>query len=114
MRVSGDQLIRGVINYADNEVINNLPVSGKWVMGTGIGIATAKAQSIVAALQQHPVARAMGIVDDDGMIDLDLVAKCMKDSASRYGKMTLQVPLVGRLTFSDQDIDALRGYIERG
>lgn len=103
-----------MVNYADNEVINNLPTIGKWLMGTGIGITTAKIDDVVKALNHNAMAKKIGIIDDDGLFDLDLIAENLKKSANRYGKMTIQVPLVGQLTFSEEDVDTLCKYIERG
>lgn len=114
MKVDSTKLINGLVNYTDQEVINNLPTVGKWLVGAGVGITTSKIDGIVNALNENPMAKMMGIIDEDGMFDIDLIIDNLKQSANRYGKMTVQVPLVGRLTFSESDIDTLRGYIERG
>lgn len=114
MKVDSNKLINGIVNYADNEVISSLPTVGKWLLGTGIGITTTKVDDIVKSLNNNAIAKTLGIVDDNGLFDLDLIVENMKNSANRYGKMTIQVPLVGALTFSEADIDSLRNYIERG
>ena len=113
MKVDSNRLVNGLVNYADSEVINNLPTSGKWLMGTGLGIATTKVNDIVEMLNNNAIAKTMGIVDDEGMFDIDLIADNLKKSANRYGKMSIQIPLIGKLTFSEADVDSLRNYIER-
>lgn len=114
MKVNSSQLVNGLIQYADNEVINNLPTTGKWVLGAGLGIASSKVNDIVSTLNDSPLAKSLGIVDEDGMYDVGLMADHLKQSASRYGKMTIQLPVIGKLTFSEADVDSLRSYIERG
>lgn len=114
MKVDANKLINGIVNYADNEVINNLPTSGKWLLGAGMGIMTAKVNDMVDSLLNNAMIKTMGIVDDEGMFDIDLIASNLRNSASKYGRMTIQIPLVGNLTFSESDIDSLRSYIERG
>ena len=114
MKVEAQKLVNGIVNYADNEVINNLPTVGKWLLGTGIGIASTKANEIVDTLNNNAIVKALGIVDEDGLFDIDLIADHMRKSANRYGRMTIDIPMVGRLTFSEADIDSMKNYIERG
>ena len=114
MKVDSTKLVNGLINFADQEVINNLPTVGKWLVGAGVGITTSKINEIVNALNENSIVKMMGIIDEDGLFDIDLIIDNLKQSANRYGKMNVQVPLVGRLTFSESDVDTLRGYIERG
>lgn len=113
MKVEASKLINGIIEYADREVINSLPVAGKWLLGAGVGIMSSRVNEVINSINDNPIAKAMGIVDENGMFDLDLIADNLKQSANKYGKMTIQVPLVGRLTFSEGDVDSLRNYIER-
>jgi len=114
MRVSAEQIINGITQYADGEVIAKLPTMGKWMLGAGIGVASNKINDIVHNLNDNTIIKMMGIIDESGMYDLDLVAESLKQSAQKYGKMTIEVPLIGKLSFNDSDIDTLRAYIERG
>lgn len=114
MKLTAEQMLNGLVQYADREVLNNLPTTGKWILGTGIGIAMARANEIVIELKDNSIVKAMGIVDEAGMFDEDLIIQHMKESARRYGKMEIQIPLVGKLTFDETDIDSLKNYFERG
>lgn len=114
MKVEPQKLINGLVEFADNEVIRNLPTSGKWLLGAGIGIMISRINETVESLVSNPIAKAMGIIDDEGKIDTDLVISNLKQSANKYGRMTIQVPLIGNLTFSESDVDSLKNYIERG
>lgn len=113
MKVSAEQIINGMTQYVDGEVIAKLPTMGKWVLGASIGVATHKINDIVHNLNDNTIVKMMGIVDDDGMYDLDIVADNLKHSAQKYGKMIIEVPLIGKLSFNDSDIDNLKMYIER-
>ena len=69
--VTIDQAMRGVAQYADNEIIPHLP-TGK---GIGVGIALAlimdggKAQLL--KLRENPAVQMMGVMDEAGNIDLE-------------------------------------------
>lgn len=114
MKVEPARLANGIVNYADAEVIGNLPTHGKWLVGAGMGILTSRINNMVNDLSGNALIKAAGIIDESGMIDVDLLMNNLKSSASRYGKMTIQIPIVGALTFDESDVDSLRGYIERG
>ena len=109
---STEQIVNGIINYADSEVMHKLPTTGKWVIGTAIGIASNKASKIIDNLKSNPIVVALDIIDENGNIDVDTVLQAMKQSADHYGNVSLEVPMVGKLTFSSSDIDMLKSYIQ--
>lgn len=111
MKYNSDQVINGIIMYADNEVIGMLPTSGKWIMGTAIGLASNKAANMVEVLKDNAIVKMLDIVDNDGMIDVDTLISAMKNAADKYGKLTVDVPMIGKLTFNSSDIDRLKSYI---
>lgn len=110
MSYSADAVVNGLISYADNEVMVKLPTSGKWIMGTVMGIATTKVTKVAEVLQTNPIANMLEIVDENGNIDVDAIVNSMRESADRYGNLTLDVPFVGKMTFTASDVDRLRTY----
>lgn len=111
MKYNSEQIMQGIINYADSEIMTKLPTAGKWVIGTAIGLATTKANEVVASIQNNAMVKALGIVDENGLIDVDTLTSAMKDSADRYGKISVEVPMIGKLSFSSADVETLRNYI---
>lgn len=111
MKYSTDTVVQGIINYADNEIMNKLPTSGKWIVGTVIGLGSGKIANIIEELKGNRMVRMLEIVDDSGDIDVDALASAMHNAAERYGKLTLDVPMIGQMSFSSADIDELRRYI---
>lgn len=112
MNYSTEQVVRGLISYADNEVMAKLPVSGKWIMGTAVGLAANKTSNIIDTLKNNTVVNMLGIMDENGNMDVDALINAMREAADKYGKLTVQVPMIGSLTFSSADIDKLRSYIQ--
>lgn len=109
--MNSDQVINGLIKYADAEIMGKLPTTGKWIAGTAIGIASNRANQIVDVLKENTIVRMLGIIDEKGDIDVDTLINAMKESANKYGKLTVDVPMIGRLTFSSSDVDMLRNYM---
>lgn len=111
MKANADQIISGTINYIDSEIMPSLPTAGKWLVGAGVGIVKSRASSFISAITNNDMIKAVGIVDNNGMIDIDLVLENLKTSAKKYGKVTIEVPLTGTLSLSDSDIELIRSYI---
>lgn len=105
------EVINGLANYMDAEVMNKLPSSGKWIMGTVITLASSKAENAIDILSDNPIVQMLDLIDEDGNIDTDSLINAMKTSADKYGNMSVAVPMIGEMTFSSKDIDKLKQYI---
>ena len=109
--VTIDQAMRGVAQYADNEIIPHLP-AGK---GIGAGIALALimdgGKSRILALKDHPAVQMMGIMDEDGNIDLDRLYNAARTQVDGK-KIPWNIPVIGELKFDVNDVDRLYKYIQ--
>ena len=109
--VTIDQAMRGVAQYADNEIIPHLP-TGK---GIGAGIALALildgGKNRILALKDHPAVQMMGVMDADGNIDLDRLYNAARPRFDGQ-KLPVTVPIIGELRFDVSDLDKLYRYIQ--
>ena len=109
--VTIDQAMRGVAQYADNEIIPHLP-TGK---GIGAGIALALildgGKNRILALKDHPAVQMMGIMDEEGNIDLDRLYNAARTRVDGK-KIPWDIPIIGELKFDVNDVDRLYKYIQ--
>lgn len=109
--VTIDQAMRGVAQYADNEIIPHLP-TGK---GIGAGIALALimdgGKSRILALKDHPAVQMMGVMDEAGNIDLERLYNAARPRFDGQ-KLPITVPIIGELRFDVSDLDKLYRYIQ--
>lgn len=112
--ITREQLLNSLLNYIDNEIISKLPTSGKWYLGSMMFLLSNKYNKLVDDLASNSVVKSLNIVDDKGLIDSDALLKAMKQAANKYGKLTINIPIIGTLYFSSEDIDTLRQYINGG
>ena len=109
--VTIDQAMRGVAKYADDEIIPHLP-TGK---GIGAGIALALimdgGKSRILALKDHPAVQMMGIMDEEGNIDLERLYNAARPRFDGQ-KLPITVPIIGELRFDVGDLDKLYRYIQ--
>ena len=109
--VTIDQAMRGVAQYADNEIIPHLP-TGK---GIGAGIVLALildgGKEQLLKLRENPAVQMMGIMDDEGNIDLDRLYNAARTRVDGK-KLPITVPIIGELRFDVGDLDKLYRYIQ--
>lgn len=108
-----NDLQSGIVRYVDNELMPKLPQSGleKIVVGTALGLILKRNFSKIESFKDHPIVKLTGIVDDEGNIDLDTLATEVKNNMPQTG-ISVEAPMIGKMTFKSEDIDKLKQYIE--
>ena len=113
--VTKKQLIDGALKFVESEII---PAIGGWEGGmayVGVGILRRKADWVASYIDQylnHPVAKALGIVTDDGRIDIDTAYEAFKEHTSKILPQSVEIPLLNPITFHESTIDVLYAYIK--
>ena len=103
--------MRGVAQYADNEIIPHRP-TGK-AIGVGIALALIMdgGKSRILAMKDHPAVQMMGIMDAEGNINLDRLYNAARTRVDGK-KIPLTIPVIGELRFDVNDVDRLYKYIQ--
>lgn len=107
------QVQLGVEKYIENEIITKIVDWRKWVVGAGVSMALSRSTEFFNQIKDHPVVKAMGVIDDNDMIDIDKLHAEFAKQAQR-GAITFDVPLMGALTLNAADVDKLYSYIVGG
>lgn len=110
------QMVKGFSAWIDNEIIPPMMSGNPWsdmaVRGIGVLVAM-KGQNMLAGLMEHPMVKMMGLVSEDGMVDIDT----LKTVISQVMPDGLPVNLPGqsvKMTLRPADVDSLYNYIVRG
>lgn len=105
------KVISGLMAYAENEIVSKMHGSGKaWVIGAAMGIAANKANELAGQLLSNDMLRQFGLVDGE-MVDIDTVYGELLKQAQK-GSATINVPLLGGVTFSAADVESAYRYIK--
>lgn len=109
--VTIDQAMRGIMHFADTEIIPHLP-TGK---GIGAGIALALVmdggKTQLLKLRENPAVQMMQIMDEQGDIDIDRLYSAARPKMDGQ-KLPVMVPIIGELRFDVNDLDKLYRYIQ--
>ena len=107
------QVQMGIEKYIENEIIAKIVDWRKWVVGAGASMALSRSTDIFNQIKEHPVIKAMHIIDDNDLIDIDKLHTEFAKQAQR-GAVTFDIPLMGALTLNASDVDRLYSYIMGG
>ena len=88
-------------------------MSGAKKFGLGVYTALAMngAEQKATELMHHPLIQMLDVVDDSGNIDIDKIHNVMS-AQIRDEKLELEVPLIGTMKFSRNDLDKLHQFID--
>lgn len=100
-------VIDGIKEFIDEELISKVSGLGKWFIGAGISLAMDNAVNTFNELKENPIIKTMGIIHDDDTIDIDMLYSKLKEQAAMHGAVTINVPMIGTMTFRAEDLDHL-------
>ena len=108
--VHKSKVLYGIAGYVDDEIVARLAGSWKaWAVGGLVGIAVNRADALIVQLTQNPVVQALGLIDGEN-VDVETIIKELRKQASK-GTATIEVPLIGPVTFGVADVDSLYRHI---
>lgn len=110
--VSVKQIENGVASFLDMELMPNLPQNGiqKVMAGTAISLIIKRSGNIVREFTNNSFIKMLGIMDEEGNMDIDILRSELKANMPELG-VTMDLPLIGTLTFHKQDVDTLYNHI---
>lgn len=110
--VSIDKIEKGVASYLDGELMPKLQSNGweKVLVGTAASLAIHRTGAIIAGYKDHKLVKMLGIMDDEGNVDVEVLAAEVKKNIPKDG-VKVDIPIIGIMTFHKDDVDKLCEYI---
>lgn len=107
-----NQVISGIQNYVESEILQKINGWQKWIVATGISLMLDKSTNIFNSLKSNELVKMLELIDDDDRIDVDSIYKELKKQAEK-GAITIDLPMLGAVTFTSTDVDRLYSLIQR-
>ena len=111
--VTYNQVVNGMSRYIDQEIVNKMQGWQKWALGAGAGIMMTRGANTFNALKNHPIVKMLEVIDENGMIDIDTIYSELRKQAEK-GSATIDIPMVGTITLTKDDVDKLYRLIKEG
>lgn len=111
MKVKFESVIDGINRYLDKEIYGNLNDLQEFLARLAVGRINQNSEAIKAALMNNGLARTLCLVDSEGMVDIDSLARDIKMEIDRKGSIQVEIPMIGKLTFRSVDVDVMHDLI---
>lgn len=107
------RVINGLITYISKDIAGSFTGGWEnWIIKTFAGLAYGKSEKIFRTLAKSPIIAVLDLVDGEN-VDIEAFLAELKKHAQQ-GTATVNLPVVGPVTFSSGDVDALHRYIMGG
>ena len=109
-----EEVIEGLLRYLKAEVLNVLPGTAKVLCGAWLIQNSPRMVELVRTIAGGDMAVKMGIITEDGKVDVDKWAMSIKDSMKDFGggKLPVKLPFLQEMNFTQVDVDTLKRYIK--
>lgn len=108
------KVINGISQYIEQDMLEKINGSWKaWGIGTAVALIVRKAPSVFEQLKQNSVIQTLGLIDGE-MVDAETIFAELLKQAQKRPTATIDIPLIGTVTYSVQDVEALRRCILGG
>lgn len=106
------KVLAGILQYLDAEIIGKLEGNWhRWGAGVAAGLMARRAGQIYnEMIRDNRALQALGVVDGEN-IDIDAVYGELIKQA-RQGSITIEIPMIGPVTFGAGDVEALYRQIK--
>lgn len=111
--VHKSSLIPGISKFIDENVLAHYPATSmkRILMAGAVSLYLKQNEGIVDTITSNPLFAGLGVVHDNGMINIDAVRDVLKSEVNKAGFMRLSLPMIGDIDFTTEDVDALYRFI---
>lgn len=114
MAVQFEKVLDGAVKFIDTEIISGMTEWQELIARMAIGRVVNNGDAVKNAVVNNGIVRTFGVVDSEGMIDIDSLAADLKREIGKKGKLTVKIPMFGALTFKPEDVDKIYNLIAGG
>ena len=107
MRHEFGKVIDGISKYIDKEIYSGMNDWQEFAARVMVGRIINNQENVKDMFINNGFLRTFDIVDAEGFVDVESLAKDIKRELSRKEKITFAVPMFGRMTFTPADVDTL-------
>lgn len=111
MKYQLSAVLDGLSRYINSEIMTSMNDLQEVIARIAVGRVIDNEANIKHYLSTNGIIRSMGIVDADGYVDVESLFADLKKEVERKGKITISIPLFGKLTFDPSDIDTIKQYV---
>lgn len=107
MKYEFEKVVDGLTKYMDQEIYSGMNDWQAFAARVMVGRFINNQENIKNMLINNGFIRTFGIIDKDGMVDVSTLAEDIKRELTKSEKITFEIPVFGKYTFTPSDIDVI-------
>lgn len=111
MKVSFETVLNGIAKFIDKNVYAGMNDWQELIARIFVGRIFDARENLKSAFVNSGFIRTFGIIDENGDIDVESLAKDIKREIQRKERISVSIPMFGQMTFVPQDVDDLYNMI---
>lgn len=112
--VEFNRVIDGLARYMNNNLFANMNDWQEVVARVAVGRIIGNPESLKQSLMANGIVRTFAVLDSEGNVDLEPLMRDLKREIDRKGKLTVEIPMFGKMSFVASDIDDIYREITGG
>ena len=112
--VEFNRVIDGFARYLNKNLYANMNDWQEILARIAVGRIIGNPEELKKSLAENGIVRTFAIMDSDGNVDLEPLARDLKREIERKGKLTVNIPMFGKISFVASDIDEIYREITGG
>lgn len=106
-----ERVIKGIVNYINENMYGGMTDWQEILARIAVARMTNKSDRLKTVLQNNWFLKEIDVFDSNGEVDVDGLIKDLRQQISEKGKISIDLPIFGKFTFTPSDIDTLHRYI---
>lgn len=107
MKYEFEKVIDGISKYIDKEIYSGMNDWQEFAARIMVGRIINNQENVKEMLMHNGFLRTFDIIDTEGLVDVESIAKDIKRELAKKEKITFAVPMFGKMTFLPADVDTL-------
>ena len=112
--VEFNRVIDGLLRYLNNNLFAKMNDWQEVVARIAVGRIIGNPESLKQSLQANGIVRTFAVMDSEGNVDLEPIMRDLKREIDRKGKLTVEIPMFGKMSFTAADVDEIYREITGG
>ena len=112
--VEFNRVIDGLSRYLNKKFYANLNEWQEVIARSAVGRIIGNPESLKQSLSANGIVRTFAVMDSEGNVGLENLARDLKREIERKGKISVEIPIIGKLSFVASDIDDIYREITGG
>ena len=111
MKYEVKKVVNGLSKYIDAEIYSGMNDLQEMAARVLIGRLLVNEDNLKDTLVNNGYLRTFGIIDGEGMVEVDDLVKDIKRELIKKGKVSVSIPMFGKFTFKPSDVDVMYKHI---